>query len=134
MSMFIFHVFFFFFNQKTAYEWRISDWSSDVCSSDLIGHQQLAAVGRSRRGHAPLSRISRHPVGAVRANRGGGRPRTLCPLRPLRTAQSTHLDPARDRKIVASGKSVSVRVGHGCRRIIIPNKKIIYKRRKYKKT
>src|SRR3546814_9435213 len=28
-------VFFFFFKQKTAYEMRISDWSSDVCSSDL---------------------------------------------------------------------------------------------------
>src|SRR3546814_1761412 len=27
--------FFFFFKQKTAYELRISDWSSDVCSSDL---------------------------------------------------------------------------------------------------
>src|SRR3546814_3888978 len=30
-------VFFFFFKQKTAYEVRISDWSSDVCSSDLRG-------------------------------------------------------------------------------------------------
>src|SRR3546814_605262 len=29
--------FFFFFKQKTAYEMRISDWSSDVCSSDLAG-------------------------------------------------------------------------------------------------
>src|SRR3546814_7956527 len=29
--------FFFFFKQKTAYEMRISDWSSDVCSSDLGG-------------------------------------------------------------------------------------------------
>src|SRR3546814_6454363 len=29
--------FFFCFKQKTAYEMRISDWSSDVCSSDLIG-------------------------------------------------------------------------------------------------
>src|SRR3546814_10076432 len=28
-------VYFFFFKQKTAYEMRISDWSSDVCSSDL---------------------------------------------------------------------------------------------------
>src|SRR3546814_3540200 len=28
-------MFFFFFKQKTAYEVRISDWSSDVCSSDL---------------------------------------------------------------------------------------------------
>src|SRR3546814_3858544 len=27
----------FFFKQKTAYEMRISDWSSDVCSSDLVG-------------------------------------------------------------------------------------------------
>src|SRR3546814_13219913 len=32
--MFLFF-FFFFFKQKTAYEMRISDWSSDVCSSDL---------------------------------------------------------------------------------------------------
>src|SRR3546814_3604449 len=33
----------FFFKQKTAYEMRISDWSSDVCSSDLLGdvHQTL---------------------------------------------------------------------------------------------
>src|SRR3546814_9912565 len=30
-----FCIFFFFFKQKTAYEMRISDWSSDVCSSDL---------------------------------------------------------------------------------------------------
>src|SRR3546814_1956857 len=30
-------MFFFFFKQKTAYEMRISDWSSDVCSSDLLG-------------------------------------------------------------------------------------------------
>src|SRR3546814_10516586 len=32
----------FVFKQKTAYEWRISDWSSDVCSSDLRFHQSLA--------------------------------------------------------------------------------------------
>src|SRR3546814_5059604 len=31
----VYVVFFFFFKQKTAYEMRISDWSSDVCSSDL---------------------------------------------------------------------------------------------------
>src|SRR3546814_1623718 len=30
--------YFFFFKQKTAYEMRISDWSSDVCSSDLRQH------------------------------------------------------------------------------------------------
>src|SRR3546814_7578875 len=31
---------FFFFKQKTAYEMRISDWSSDVCSSDLSGSRE----------------------------------------------------------------------------------------------
>src|SRR3546814_989143 len=36
-------VFFFFFKQKTAYEMRISDWSSDVCSSDLVEKGQLLA-------------------------------------------------------------------------------------------
>src|SRR3546814_2318440 len=30
------YIVFFFFKQKTAYEMRISDWSSDVCSSDLL--------------------------------------------------------------------------------------------------
>src|SRR3546814_16442487 len=38
----------FFFKQKTAYEMRISDWSSDVCSSDLPG------IARSRLGEADL--------------------------------------------------------------------------------
>src|SRR3546814_2435483 len=33
--------FFFFFKQKTAYEMRISDWSSDVCSSDLFATQGM---------------------------------------------------------------------------------------------
>src|SRR3546814_15692552 len=34
--------FFFFFKQKTAYEMRISDWSSDVCSSDLQRAETLS--------------------------------------------------------------------------------------------
>src|SRR3546814_7540755 len=36
MILLSFFCFLFFFKQKTAYEMRISDWSSDVCSSDLI--------------------------------------------------------------------------------------------------
>src|SRR3546814_5055831 len=32
---------FFFFKQKTAYDMRISDWTSDVCSSDLVTQQPL---------------------------------------------------------------------------------------------
>src|SRR3546814_2675750 len=35
---------FFFFKQKTAYEMRISDWSSDVCSSDLKARKALSAI------------------------------------------------------------------------------------------
>src|SRR3546814_8751077 len=42
-------VIFFFFKQKTAYEMRISDWSSDVCSSDLqIAERQEPALELSR--------------------------------------------------------------------------------------
>src|SRR3546814_10768047 len=35
-------MFFFFFNQMTAYELRISDWSSDACSSDLPAPVEIA--------------------------------------------------------------------------------------------
>src|SRR3546814_5476745 len=38
---------FFFFKQKTAYEMRISDWSSDVCSSDL---QACGRIGEAQQG------------------------------------------------------------------------------------
>src|SRR3546814_2417040 len=34
---------FFFFKQNTAYEMRISDWSSDVCSSDLVATRRVKA-------------------------------------------------------------------------------------------
>src|SRR3546814_12062547 len=43
MTYDLFVMFVFFFKQKTAYEMRISDWSSDVCSSDLV-----AAIGVER--------------------------------------------------------------------------------------
>src|SRR3546814_14825019 len=43
----------FFFKQKTAYERRISDWSSDVCSSDLVARLERAGARSSgRRGFA----------------------------------------------------------------------------------
>src|SRR3546814_6513369 len=35
---------FFFFKQKTAYEMRISDWSSDVCSSDLLAEEAFIVL------------------------------------------------------------------------------------------
>src|SRR3546814_12225612 len=47
---------FFFFKQKTAYEMRISDWSSDVCSSDLL---MLEVIGRCLLGQSLDRRESR---------------------------------------------------------------------------
>src|SRR3546814_1210740 len=73
---------FFFFKQKTAYEMRISDWSSDVCSSDLPGAQRgRAPAGRrlvSGRGGACRDRkqgagcrmITRDPRGFLDFSRG----------------------------------------------------------------
>src|SRR3546814_4204930 len=48
----------FFFKQKTAYEMRISDWSSDVCSSDLAGNRRES---QSR----PLRSLEIGPVGQI---------------------------------------------------------------------
>src|SRR3546814_9347469 len=48
-----FFLFFFFFKQKTAYEMRISDWSSDVCSSDLA----LVEPQRQRGGDEKAARL-----------------------------------------------------------------------------
>src|SRR3546814_5921529 len=58
-------LFFFFFKQKTAYEMRISDWSSDVCSSDRAlvrgdgPHHPPDGKGARGRGHALCRRAVR---------------------------------------------------------------------------
>src|SRR3546814_12105715 len=44
----MFFILFFFFKQKTAYEMRMSDWSSDVCSSDLNRATHLASYRQGR--------------------------------------------------------------------------------------
>src|SRR3546814_9488635 len=54
--------YFFFFKQKTAYEMRISDWSSDVCSSDLGLHKAPLAPDTRGRDGARLDEIA-HRVG-----------------------------------------------------------------------
>src|SRR3546814_4576131 len=51
---------FFFFKQKTAYEMRISDWSSDVCSSDLAVVEPGALPAQR-----PAARLAGDVVGAV---------------------------------------------------------------------
>src|SRR3546814_4545246 len=47
--LFVYHFFFCFFKQKTAYEVRISDWSSDVCSSDLCWSTTRARASSASR-------------------------------------------------------------------------------------
>src|SRR3546814_4973497 len=63
--LFLFCVLFFFFKQKTAYEMRISDWSSDVCSSDLV---EFAVVEE----HQPVGRQRRDLTAQLAADRSSG--------------------------------------------------------------
>src|SRR3546814_16010733 len=54
---------FFFFKQKTAYEMRISDWSSDVCSSDLAAQFARDEGGEGRLAGGAVA-VAEHEVGA----------------------------------------------------------------------
>src|SRR3546814_1715116 len=62
---------FFFFKQKTAYEMRISDWSSDVCSSDLPDRQEPWAGKDGRACRRTRPRPRRRPV--LRRGQGSAR-------------------------------------------------------------
>src|SRR3546814_15925611 len=106
MSMLL--VILFFFKQKTAYEMRISDWSSDVCSSDLDGK----LVGQRRAALLALVEVgeARRQAGAHAA---GGLHR-IGKLGRVGAGERHH----GDRKSVVWGKGVSVRVDLGGRRII----------------
>src|SRR3546814_19638147 len=123
---------FFFFKQKTAYEMRISDWSSDVCSSDLhlaggalLHHDLLMAVdaraaavdgGDGEREELEVQRIDARVGDHVHAQlRRHGR---IVLLR-------SQMDEAvvADRKSVGSEKSGSVRVDLVGRRITKQKKK-----------
>src|SRR3546814_13311750 len=101
---------FFFFKQKTAYEMRISDGSSDVCSSDLRCRSISVSAIWTALSAAPLRRLSdthqnTRPFFTVGSRR----------MRLTYTASSPALS---DRKSVVSGKRVSVRLSLGGRRKI----------------
>src|SRR3546814_14243076 len=111
MTCILYWLYVFFFKQKTAYEMRISDWSSDVCSSDLSSPARTGRPGRTP--PAPLG----SPTGSARWH--GGRIGCRCRPPPApRPAQALRQRRRRDRKSVVSGKSVSVRVDLGGRRVI----------------
>src|SRR3546814_16285676 len=108
---------FFFFKQKTAYEMRISDWSSDVCSSDLAAKAHGKGPGISRSSGSEKRHSSCSRTAPRRSVHGFG----------LEPVAQNHADNglmyrwqryAGDRKSVVKGKSVSVRVDLGGCRII----------------
>src|SRR3546814_4735368 len=66
-------VYFFFFKQKTAYEMRISDWSSDVCSSDLAVAVPVRLAGGRRR--QPVYPRRQGAAGRARQTDAGADPR-----------------------------------------------------------
>src|SRR3546814_2490885 len=108
MFLLVFCLLFFFFKQKTAYEMRISDWSSDVCSSDL--DTDITALGAQVDDAHLFDGLDEGIGTAVHDRHFAG----------------IHLDDdivdaecvKGDRKSVVEGKSVSVRVDLGGRRII----------------
>src|SRR3546814_18422461 len=93
---------------------RISDWSSDVCSSDLFVVQADGAFDETIRGILNLKKLGqrveirmvlhRHTIGRL----------------------DRFAEFVVDRKSVVLGKSVSVRVDLGCRRIITKKKSMLY--------
>src|SRR3546814_20280088 len=129
----------FFYKKKTAYEMSISDWSSDVCSSDLCedrghraplrGPQAGAGTRAARRQCAAGGRDAGGAWLRAAGQRGG---RSVAPrdgAAPEGDAGAYHRDARRaasrtDRKSVVSGQGVLVRVVIGGRRII--KKKNIY--------
>src|SRR3546814_7351348 len=61
-TVFYFSCMVFFFKQKTAYEMRISDWSSDVCSSDLLTEKLDAEKTRGPAKHQLLMMLDEFPA------------------------------------------------------------------------
>src|SRR3546814_13596857 len=132
---------FFLFKQKSAYETRISDWSSDVCSSDLIlpprfnryagggeygfhvdGAVMQLAEGEQLRSDLSCTLFLNDPGdyegGRLIVSDTFGEHDIALPAGDDILYPSSSLHRVEDRKSVVSGKSVSVRVDLGGRRII----------------
>src|SRR3546814_17928592 len=103
---------------------RISDWSSDVCSSDLAG--LTAPLHLTADGKALLARMTSAEVSAwlgedlpPRTDRSKGLGALLTELEDIRRSGFAYDDEEHtDRKSVVTGKSVAVRVDSGGRRLI----------------
>src|SRR3546814_16717491 len=120
-------LFVFFFKQKTAYEMRISDWSSDVCSSDLfLVHQPRQRLGKLRVrivGSGPALGLDEQRPARPHATQRVVQPRRrgdqlalrrADEVRPTKTGRALETD----RKSVGEGKRGEGSGNHGGRRII----------------
>src|SRR3546814_6623081 len=96
------YCFFFFFKQKTAYEMRISDWSSDVCSSDLCdrdrrqgqpargcGARRACVAGDRRPAHRHRHRAGRRDDGGRTEAARAATIRSSPASRPRRSEEHT---------------------------------------------
>src|SRR3546814_15850201 len=118
---------FFFFKQKTAYEVRISDWSSDVCSSDLVLPRAAALRGRGEGADPPqlgLGGAPGQPFPGPACDRAG----PAGALAAVARRPPPGAAGGRDRKCVVKGQSVSRRGGLGGRRTIKKNQHKIHTR------
>src|SRR3546814_15853397 len=124
----------FFFKQKTAYELRISDWSSDVCASDLLEVDDLREIVARRTGRpllivdiavprdidpaiGELDGVTLLDMDDLRAFADAGTMARRGEVAAVQDLLDDELDryPG-DRKSAVSGKSVSARVELGGRR------------------
>src|SRR3546814_12480047 len=121
MCYFMLFFFFFFFKQKTAYEMRISDWSSDVCSSDL----QLSGAAVEHVEEAVLRRVQQHlavPPAELHVREDDRLGRGIVPFVARRflivpdisAGIDIHRDDRGQEEIVAAARSEERRVGKEC--------------------
>src|SRR3546814_21182143 len=123
-------MFFFFFKQKTAYEMRISDWSSDVCSSDVNAESTDDAEDENGGRHNRRRNSQEHDEDADQRHiehdqhsiadehAGNHAPEEM---RAVANAPGPGNHP--DRKSVGEGKNVSVRVYLGGSQFLKKKKK-----------
>src|SRR3546814_9692737 len=94
-------LFFFFFKQKTAYEMRISDWSSDVCSSDLETLTIEPGRPAARKSFTNRRHVKKQPVRSVRIRRSHWAVAISATLMPdmLRPAELTRISRSEERRV-----------------------------------
>src|SRR3546814_13430116 len=125
---------FFFFKQKTAYEMRISDWSSDVCSSDLVdivfaNEEEVCslydaadfdAALQAVRAHCEVAALTRSEKGAVIVAGDAVHVVDAAPVEAVidTTGAGDLFAAGLGRKGVVEGKGVLVRVDVGGCRIL----------------